>query len=228
MEDTSCLILAGGLGTRLRPIIGNNVPKVLAEINGEPHLYQLVRNLDNLGLKEIVLSLGHLASSVSSALPGIKSKTPLRAIFEKTPLGTGGAVINSLQEIQSENILVVNGDTIVSFSLQDLKDLLSNEIDAVALVAPVLAKNEDGNVELSNEYITSIGLVKDTLSLKFRHAGVTLIKKRAMEDHKYPDPPFDFELYVLGPIVGRKSLKAKIGKTFIDFGTPEDYRKANL
>ena len=227
MNDVSCLVLAGGLGTRLRSVTGDQLPKVLVEIKGTPHLETLIRNLDSLGFSEIVFSLGHLSTAVIERLARISAKTPIRTLIEDTPLGTGGAVICNLAEINSDIIVIVNGDTIFDFSPEDLMGGLSKDVDAIVLVFPVKGTTLIGNIELEGNLVSEIGPTFTKGSGQYRHAGVTIVKRTPLMSEEYRETPFDFELEVLGPLVKRGRVRAVVGSSFIDFGTPEDYLKAN-
>jgi NDP-sugar pyrophosphorylase family protein len=103
-------ILAGGLGTRLRPAIGER-PKVLAEIDGRPFVAHLLDQLAAAGFRDVVLCVGWHAEEVERALGSAHG--PLRLCYsrEPAPLGTAGALRLALPMLSGEQVLVLNGDS---------------------------------------------------------------------------------------------------------------------
>jgi NDP-sugar pyrophosphorylase family protein len=83
-------ILAGGLGTRLRPVVGDR-PKVLAEVAGRPFLTIILDQLAAAGFREVVLLTGHGADEVRGSLGAAHAGLRLTYSAEPAPLGTGGA-----------------------------------------------------------------------------------------------------------------------------------------
>jgi NDP-sugar pyrophosphorylase family protein len=114
------LVLAGGLGTRLKPRFGD-VPKPLAPVGGRPFLVRLVEWLGAHGLTEVVLCVGTGADQLERAL-GDGSRQGVRISYsrEKEPLGTGGA-LGLLRGAIHGPVLVVNGDTLPEMDPWDLE-----------------------------------------------------------------------------------------------------------
>lgn len=105
-------VLAGGLGTRLRPRFGD-VPKGIAPVGGEPFLAHLLRWLARYGVRDVVLLTGHGATQIAEALgEGGAYGVTLRYVEEPEPLGTGGALRHALREVRGPT-LVANGDTLL-------------------------------------------------------------------------------------------------------------------
>jgi len=98
------IILAGGQGTRLRPVIGNDLPKCLAPVMGKPMIEIIINGLEKQGITDITLALGYKGEKF------LDKFGHYRCIIEKEPLGTGGAIKNCLEG--AEPVLVLNGDTI--------------------------------------------------------------------------------------------------------------------
>lgn len=108
-----CIILAGGFGTRLRPAIGNDIPKCMAPIMGRPMIDLIIRNLKKQGITDITLALHHKAEQFIEYF-GDKIKYKI----ENEPLGTGGAIKNCIEG--NDPVLVLNGDTITSIDYMDM------------------------------------------------------------------------------------------------------------
>lgn len=117
------IILAGGFGTRLRPAIGNDMPKCLAPIMGRPMIDLIIRNLRKQGITDITLALHHKAEKFIEYFGDtVKYK------IEDEPLGTGGAIKNCIEG--DEPVLVLNGDTITDI---DYSDMLANHAGALTM-----------------------------------------------------------------------------------------------
>ena len=103
------VILAGGLGRRLRSIVPDR-PKPMAEINRRPFILYLFDQLIDIGLSRVIVSTGYLGNYISREL-GTKYRA-LEICFseEQTPLGTGGALKLASKQLTSDNVLVMNGD----------------------------------------------------------------------------------------------------------------------
>ena len=104
-------MLAGGLGTRLRPRFGD-LPKALAPLGGRPFLARQLEWLAQHGVRRVVLCAGHGADAVREALgDGRELGVTLEYSIEREPLGTGGALRLAAPWVQGPT-LVVNGDTL--------------------------------------------------------------------------------------------------------------------
>lgn len=89
LEDTTAVILAGGLGTRLREVVDDR-PKVLADVDGRPFLSFLLDRLADVGIGRVVLCTGYMAELVRDAFGDSYRGMTLLYSREDTPLGTGG------------------------------------------------------------------------------------------------------------------------------------------
>ena len=107
-------ILAGGLGTRVRSALGDT-PKVLAPINDRPYLDHLLDRLESMGAERIVLCLGHRAEAV---INHVGNRRGIVTAVEPRPLGTGGGLAFARNHLNSEPVLVMNGDTWIDADLE--------------------------------------------------------------------------------------------------------------
>ena len=103
-------ILAGGLGTRLRPAVADR-PKVLAPVAGRPFVTHLLDFLAAAGLRRVVLLTGFRGEQVRRALGERHGSMALAYCKEPSPLGTGGAMRAALDQLTAETILLLNGDS---------------------------------------------------------------------------------------------------------------------
>lgn len=109
VKDLDTLVLCGGLGTRLLPVVQDR-PKGLAVISGRPFLDILVDELLRQGLRRLILCVGHGADQIVAHFRG---RTDAEFVFsiENQPLGTGGALRHALPQVRSNPVAVVNGDS---------------------------------------------------------------------------------------------------------------------
>lgn len=128
-------ILAGGQGTKLRPYT-YEVPKALLPIKGKPILEYLIKNLKKSGIEEIIIAIGYLGGKIKDYL-GNGERFGIKIVYseEKTPLKTGGALLNAKKLIKNQPFLVVYGDVLTSLNFQDLITFHSDQktIGTVAL-----------------------------------------------------------------------------------------------
>lgn len=115
------LILAGGFGTRLRPVV-TNVPKPMASIVGKPFLEHQLRYIRSQGIEEVVLAVHYMSDKIKSFFnDGKRLGMDITYSEEENPLGTAGAIKNAQKYLGSESFLVFNGDT---YSKIDLSQFL--------------------------------------------------------------------------------------------------------
>ena len=104
------IILAGGLGTRLRAVV-SDVPKPMAPIAGRPFLELLLDYWIGNGITRFVLSVGYLGHKIAHHFGGGYRDAEVALVHEPKPLGTGGALLLALEKTTSPTVLVLNGDT---------------------------------------------------------------------------------------------------------------------
>lgn len=113
-------VLAGGLGTRIQPVLGD-VPKLLAPIGGRPFIDFLFDWLRGFGARRVVLGLGHRAQAILDYLAEHPPEEGLsvETVLEPRPLGTAGAIRLARHLLHSDPVLVMNGDSFVAADLCD-------------------------------------------------------------------------------------------------------------
>ena len=110
LADVSAVILASGLGTRLRSVVADR-PKVLAPIGGRPLLAYLFDQLIAAGIREAVLATGYRGEQIEAALGTAYGPLRLRYSPEPSPLGTGGALRLAWSLLAAPSALVMNDDS---------------------------------------------------------------------------------------------------------------------
>jgi NDP-sugar pyrophosphorylase family protein len=118
-ESMQVAILAGGLGTRLRPIT-EKVPKPMVPVAGEPFLHWQLSDLREQGFRRVMLLVAYLGEQVERHFgDGHEFGLELEYCFEPEPLGTGGALKNALPKLDPEFVLL-NGDSFLKAPLDEM------------------------------------------------------------------------------------------------------------
>jgi len=223
------VILAGGLGTRLRSLFTDR-PKVLVPIHGVPFLRHYLGWLRGFGARRIILALGHMADRVQDYLrsetwPGMEIET----FVENRPLGTGGAVRAVLPLTRSETVLVANGD---SLARADLGEFVAFHRRKRATVSMLLTRVEEvgqsGLVETNADDAVVSFTEKPAGRAAGGHinAGLYLMQREAIAAIP-AGGPVSLEREVFPRFCGRGFYALKGEFSFIDIGTPDSYRRAS-
>lgn len=221
----SVVILAGGLGTRLRSVLPNT-PKCLAPVGDKSFLEILVQSLIDREFDDIVLSLGHMAESVTAAVQNFGNLRPyVRWVVEPHPLGTGGAIMNAMQQMKLQEAVVVNGDTFFGGDLSDmLVPLRQNELCRMAIVE-VSDRSRYGGIDIRD---SKNGLVhgffeKGVSGPGWINAGYYRLHVNCF-DGFIGEEFFSFEQGILPTLVSRQQVSyTKLRGDMIDIGIPADY-----
>ena len=226
LANLDVLVLAGGRGTRLQPVLGEKA-KVLAQVAGKPFLSHLLSRLGAQGIQKVVLALGCFHQEVLEYLEH-QSCEGLQVIpvVEDEPLGTAGAIRNALEVLESDPVFVVNGDTYAEVPLESLLSFHQEHGAAVTLAA---AYKKDiqryGSVEI-DETGQVVRFVEKGESVSGHvSAGVYVISRRVIEmipTHR----AVSWERDTLPGLLG-EGLFAWCGPfRFLDIGTPASYERA--
>lgn len=222
------LVLAGGLGTRLRAVVGEATPKPMALVAGQPFLHWLLLSLARQGVRHAWLSVGFLADAIRSALGTRFEGMDLHYAVETEPLGTGGAIALAAERMEAERFLVLNGDTLAAMDLQAFA--AQARMDA-ADVSIALAHTADagryGNVlfDVASRRVTGFA-EKGHSGPGWINAGVYMVHGATLCRHGLP-AKFSFETDLLAARLDRLDVRAWPGvRDFIDIGVPDDYALA--
>jgi D-glycero-alpha-D-manno-heptose 1-phosphate guanylyltransferase len=225
LADTTAVILAGGLGTRLRGVLPG-VPKVLAAVAGRPFLNYLLGQLDSYGIREVVLCTGYLGDQIRFKIGDrYGSHLHLKYSWEEQPLGTGGAVRQALGLCISDPILVMNGDSYVDVDLIGfLKWFCERDLEAALVLSKIPDTGRYGKVEIgAGGLITGFMEKMAGDGPGWINSGVYLLRKSVLS--YFPEKQFSsLEGDLFPRLVAETRLYGylAVGK-FIDIGTPESY-----
>lgn len=223
------IILAGGLGTRLRSVV-KEVPKCMAPVAGRPFLWYLLKYLSRYDVDRVVLSVGYLREVIFKWIDEVKDEFPFEFDYaiEEEPLGTGGGIKLALDKVKDERAFVLNGDTFFDVDLMQLYDAHVIGKKAITLALKPMRKfNRYGTVNM--EPITGTILSfneKKYCEEGLINGGIYVISKDAPIFEGLGEK-FSFETAVLEPQCARHELLGVVQNGyFIDIGIPEDYNRA--
>jgi NDP-sugar pyrophosphorylase family protein len=225
-SELTGVILAGGLGTRLRESVSDR-PKVMAEVCGKPFINYLLDQLNNAGFKKSVLCTGYMADYVEESLKDAYQNLTICYSRESKSLGTGGALSLAKQYLKGSHVLIMNGDSYIEFNMHDF---LNHHIQQNALVSILATEIEDiarfGSIEVTeNNEITNFSEKGDKSGQGLINAGVYLMKIEAF-DMLPVEVPCSLEIQFFPTLVGKGLCAYPINGRFIDIGTPESYIEA--
>lgn len=220
------IILAGGFGTRLQAVV-KDVPKPMADINGLPFLAYLFTYLKNNHISDVVLSVGYLQEKIVDYFGNSYLGINIKYAIEDAPLGTGGAIINSLKLIdKNKPVVVLNGDTFLQIDYQKLIQFHQNQKSDLTIVLRHLEDvSRYGSVVIQNNLITNFS-EKSGREPGYINGGIYVINPRIFSDYNLPQK-FSFEQDFLSKNLSTlKPYGFTSSDYFIDIGIPEDYQKA--
>ena len=219
------LVLAGGFGTRLRSAV-RDVPKVLAPVNGVPFLKFQLENWLEQGVREFHFLLHHQAEQVIAFIEfernDLLSSCHVDWVIESSPLDTGGAIANAVDELGIRGeFLVTNADTWLGGGMADL----------YATPSPAMAVTHLNDTERYGQ----VQFDEDGFVTKFVEKGRTesggwinagLFHLNAELFYKWDGKAFSLERDLFTALVKRRGFRAvTLDTEFTDIGVPEDYQR---
>ena len=218
-------VLAGGAGTRIRSIIDKQ--KVLVEINNRPFITYILDLLKVAGFQQTIICTGYKSKEVLNVLGNDYHGMHLKYSTENKPLGTAGAVINSFNKIDSENVLVLNGDSFCDVNIHQFIEFYESKLHMPSIVCTWMDDlTQYGTIQFNlNNKITSFLEKSGGKSSGWINAGLYLIKRDGLSSFPI-DKKISME-YDVFPRFVNNGLFAFLHKgKFIDIGTPESFLEA--
>ncbi len=221
------IILAGGFGTRLKSVV-KDVPKPMAPIAGKPFLEWLINYLSVFNPNKIILSTGYKHETIEAHFGKSFKNIPIVYSIETNPLGTGGAIKKALNLVETENCLVLNGDTFLQIDHPNFLNFhnVNKALFSMAL-KPMKNPARYGTLETEGDTIKKFNEKNPKLSEGLINTGVYLMNKSIIK-HLPIQEKFSFEIDFMELKTSEMEMKSFITDDyFIDIGIPEDYKKAN-
>ena len=221
LNNIDIAILAGGLGTRIKGVLGDT-PKVLAPINGRPFIDHLLAFLAGYGARRIVMCLGHLAKKIEDHLGG---NSDVHCFVEPEPRGTGGALLSCRSALESDPVLILNGDTWLD---TDLDLFVKDHNKSGCEVSIICVQEKDvsryGRLKIRNNRIINFE-EKDIQchDQGYVNGGVYLLSQNALDDLLNLNVhSLEMDYFCR---IESGSIHAFVPKEykFVDIGTPESF-----
>ncbi|EMS9500795.1 nucleotidyltransferase family protein, partial [Campylobacter coli] len=184
------IVLAGGLGTRLRSVV-QDLPKPMAPINGKPFLAFVLEYLKKQGITEIILSVSYKYELIQEYFKDEFEGMKIRYNVEKELLGTGGAIKDALKLVKNE-VYVVNGDTFFDI---DLKKLVLNGSKICIALKQMQNFDRYGTVNVDEQGIVTSFEEKVFKKQGLINGGIYLLKKDIFDEFSL-EKKFSFEEFL--------------------------------
>lgn len=221
------LILAGGLGTRLKDIVSDR-PKPMALVNDIPFLQYIINNLKRQNLCDIILAVGYMHDKIKDYFnDGKDFGVSIQYAIEDRLLGTGGAIKNAENLYKGNQIMVLNADTYFNINYAEM---IKFHNDKNAKLTIALTKTNDaqryGKVELDDsKKVISFSEKSNVPTSNYVNGGIYIMNHEAIsliEPHKNAS----FEKEVIPKILKKYDIYGfESNGYFIDIGIPDDYKK---
>jgi mannose-1-phosphate guanylyltransferase / phosphomannomutase len=225
-------VMAGGEGTRLRPLTSNQ-PKPMVPIVGKPCMEHILELLREHGFQDVVITVAFLPQAIRSYFgDGTSIGLNLQYSVEESPLGTAGSV-RLASDALDETFLVISGDALCDIDLRQIVDFHKEKGAAVTiglksvenpLEFGIVVTDEDGKVERFLEKPSWGQVFSDTIN-----TGIYVLEPEVLK-HIPTDRPYDFskELFPLLLEMGRPIYGYVCEGYWQDIGNLDQYRQANF
>lgn len=213
------IILAGGLGTRLRSVV-QDLPKPMAPINGKPFLAFVLEYLKKQGIAELILSVSYKHELIQECFKDEFHGVKIRYNIEKELLGTGGAIKDALKFVKNE-AYVLNGDTLFNI---DLKKLTLDHSKICIALKQMQNSDRYGTVNVDDQGFVTSFEEKVFKKQSLINGGIYLLKRDIFDTFDL-EKKFSFEEFLQKNYKVLKIQTQIFDDYFIDIGIPEDYER---
>ncbi|GIW23328.1 MAG: D-glycero-D-manno-heptose 1-phosphate guanosyltransferase [Candidatus Sericytochromatia bacterium] len=220
------IILAGGLGTRLRKLV-KDLPKPMADINGKPFLEYIFYYLRSYGVKKIILAIGYKSEIIKDYFDFKFKDVSIFYSEEKELLGTGGAIKQAITLAQEKDVFILNGDTFFDINLERFYKFHKDKNSKISLALKRM-ENLDryGVIEIDSDNKIVAFLEKKHRESGLINGGIYLINRDFYLSLRLP-AKFSFEKDLLEKYYSIYNFYGlPFDSYFIDIGVPEDYERA--
>ncbi len=216
------IVLAGGLGTRLREVV-KDLPKPMARVKDKPFLEYILNYLNKNGITRVILSVGYKWDTIKEYFGNKFKKIEIIYSIENEPLGTGGALKKALSLCKQDNVYIINGDTFFNINLKDLE--LRNNSKILLCLKYMKNFNRYGCVEIDDNGFVTTFTEKEDKDFGNINGGIYLISKNIFNEYNLEEK-FSFEDFIKSNFRELKVFAQIFDGYFIDIGIPEDYQRS--
>lgn len=226
-KDNPVFIMAGGFGTRLRPLT-DNCPKPMLKVGGKPMLETLINHFKKYGFYNFYISTHYLPEVIENYFENGESlNVNITYVHEDEPLGTGGA-LSLLPDLSSKlPLIMVNGDILTNVDFSKILEFHNDhDADATMCVRDYEVKIPFGVIEGEGHEITDI--VEKPTYRYFVNTGIYVVSPSvigSLPKKKYLDMPTLFEQQ---RVIGANTLKYPIHEYWLDVGRHDDFKRAQI
>lgn len=218
------VLMAGGRGERLRPLT-ENTPKPLLPVGGKPIIDYNVDELERCGVENIFITVNYLAEQIEEHFAARDGRTTVTCIREPRRLGTMGS-LSLIDNLRNDDVLLMNSDLLTTIDFEAFYLHHRTHGDGVTMAAvPYSVSVPFAIMHMAKDHVE--GLEEKPTYNYFANAGVYLIKRSLLNrivKGEYLDAPDFISSYIAdGGMVGCYPIEG----TWIDIGSPDDYRYAN-
>lgn len=220
------IILAGGLGTRLRSAVPD-LPKCMAPVGGKPFLSYVIEYYQRRGIGKFIFALGYKSEHFDNFLRSSLPEHAYQLSVENEPLGTGGAIRLACTKVIGQHVLVLNGDTFFGIDPDELDGFhQEQDADCTLCLKPMTNFDRYGVVELENDHRISSFREKNYYERGLINGGVYALDAVKFLGEVLPEK-FSFEKDYLEKFYpSRRFFGLQQDAYFIDIGIPEDYERS--
>jgi len=230
MQNASIIVLAGGLGTRLRSVV-SDLPKCMAPVNGKPFLAYVIDHFLQQGISNFIFSLGYKHKMIIEYLEEYSTHHPppltIQYSIEEEPLGTGGAIKKACTLAKDKNVFVTNGDTLFKANTKALQNFhLQKKAACTLALKPMKDFDRYGVIELNEDDSIKNFSEKKHYERGLINGGLYMLNIAAFLQHSFPEK-FSFETAYLEKFYNTNCMYGLVqDEYFIDIGIPQDYARA--
>jgi D-glycero-alpha-D-manno-heptose 1-phosphate guanylyltransferase len=225
MEIKQAIILAGGLGTRLRSVV-SDLPKCMAPVAVRPFLFHVINYLRMQGIENFIFSLGYKHEMIENYLKEQFSTLQYEVVIEEEPLGTGGAIQLACSQSKQKNVIIANGDTLFKINVRELSAFHNqHKADCTLALKPMKRFDRYGVVEVNEAGVISDFKEKQFYEEGLINGGLYALNVEHLLSKKFP-AKFSFEKEYLEKYYQQGNIYGLVQDSyFIDIGIPEDYER---
>ena len=218
------IVLAGGLGTRLRSVI-TDLPKPMAPIGDKPFLRYILKYLQKNGITRIILSVGYKWKAIKEYLGDKFENIELIYSVEDEPLGTGGAIKKAMNQVKNSQVYIINGDTFFDVDLKSLD--LKDKSKLILSLKHMTDFDRYGCVETDEKGFVTTFAEKGYRKFGNINGGIYLMSKNIFNEFDLEEK-FSFEEFMQNNFKQLNISTKVFDNYFVDIGIPEDYEKAQI
>jgi NDP-sugar pyrophosphorylase family protein len=218
--DCQAVILAGGLGTRMRPVT-ETIPKPMIPVCGKPFLQHQLELLRRNGIERVLLLVSYLGEQIEQYFgKGDSLKMEIGYSYESSPLGTGGALKNAISKLE-EKFLLLNGDTFLDVDYPAvIADFMNHKPQALIVARKSAEMPVPNNLAVSADRLVTAYQKRNPENMTCTDAGAIVLARKVL-DNIAPTQVCSLEEEVFPKLIKRGEMRAWVTpEPFFDMGSP--------